>query len=222
MIGTYEFTFTGKSSLLMHFDNIDGIAEIEAWRKDPVNKAVSVRGDDRSPAWTWIAYAYIDNGNLVIPSDNVMRALCSAGAQKEIPGGKHGKTFKDATQYGIVPTDETFSFLVGGEKVPTQEISNLWEDNDFSKHEKLAEKLGFKLFKKRAKIGQSKHIRVRPMFTEWAIKGSFVVTEQAITEEVLGDLLRIAGDRVGLCDWRPSSKTPGPYGRFDAMLERVA
>ena len=222
MAETYEFTFSGTSPLLMHFDNPDGASAIDAWRKDPKNKTVSVKGDDRSPAWSWITYAYTGGGKLVMPSDNIMTALRKAGAEMEIPGGKRGKTFKNATQYGLLPTDTSFDFLVGGKTVSTKKIMDLWEDNDFSKHEKLAESLGFKLFSKRASIGQSKHLRVRPLFENWSVKGSFVVTEQAITESILVDLLTIAGSRCGLGDWRPSSKTPGPYGRFSVALARVA
>jgi hypothetical protein len=206
----------------MHFDNIEGASLIKAWQTDPKNKAVSVKGDDRSPAWTWTTYAYKSGGKLVLPCDNIMTALRSAGTQKEIPGGKHGKTFKDATQYGLLPTETAFDLLIGGKPVPTKKIDELWGDNDFAKHEKFAESLGFKLFAKRAKIGQAKHIRVRPMFDDWSVKGSLIVTEQAITEAVLGDLLFIAGDRAGVGDWRPSSKTPGPFGRFSVTLKRVA
>lgn len=219
---TFEFTLTGKSPLIMHFDNIDGMEEIDRWRKDHMNKPLCVKGDDRSPAWTWIAYLYIGDGKVVMPSDNVMTAMRKAGAAKEIPNGKHGKTFKDATQYGIIPSGEAFEFFNQGKSVSATAVSDLWGDNDFAKHEEMAGDLGFKLFKKRAKIGQSKHIRVRPMFMEWSVKGSFVVTEPAITESVLVELMDIAGDRVGFCDWRPSSKTPGPYGRFNAVIERVA
>lgn len=222
MAETYEFTMTGVSPLLMHFDNLEEAARIKAWQVDPKNKSVSIKGDDRSPAWTWITYAYRSGGKFVLPSDNIMTALRSAGAQKEIPGGKHGKTFKDATQYGIIPTATAFDVLIGGKPVPTKKIDALWEDNDFAKHRAAAESLGFKLFVKRAKIGQAKHARVRPMFEAWQVKGSVTVTEQAITETVLGDLFGIAGDRAGVCDWRPSSKTPGSYGRFSATLERVA
>lgn len=222
MAETYEFMMTGKSELLMHFDNIEGSSAIKKWQTDPKNKAVSIKGDDRSPAWTWITYAYTNNNKLVVPSDNIMTALRSAGSSKEIPGGKHGKTFKDATQYGLLPSATAFDLLIGGKAVSTKKIMDLWEDNDFAKHEKLAESLGFKLFAKRAKIGQAKHIRVRPMFESWSVKGQLTVTEQAITEAVLVDLLTIAGERAGLGDWRPSSKTPGPYGRFNVALQQIA
>lgn len=222
MNATYEFEFSCDSPLLMHFDNIEDIAKVDEWRKNPENKSVSVKGDDRSPAWTWIAYLYRGGGKLVMPSDNVMVSLRNAGAQIEIPGGKRGKTFKDATQYGIIPVEESFEFFNHGEPVPTDEIDSLWEDNDFPKHARLAEKLGFKLFVKRAKIGQSKHIRVRPIFSDWSVKGKVLVTEPAITDGILADLFRIAGGRSGLGDWRPSSKTPGSYGRFTVESAKVA
>jgi hypothetical protein len=218
----YEFTLTGKSPLLMHRDNIEGASLIKAWQKDEKNKALSVAGDDRSPAWTWQTYLYSAENVVTVNSEAVMVALRSAGAQKALPNGKNGKTFKDATQYGIIPESEQFPLLVGGKTVPMKPITALWNDNDFAKHEKLARSLGFELFAKRAKIGQSKHIRVRPRFDEWSAVGRLMVTEDAITEAIFTDLLRIAGDRAGIGDWRPSSKTPGPYGRFGVKVERIA
>lgn len=221
MNAIYEFTLTGKSPLLMHSDNIEGASLIKAWQKNEKNKPLSVAGDDRSPAWTWQTYLYTSENQIVIDNAAVMVSLRSAGAQKAIPTGKNGKTFKDATQYGIIPESESFPLLVGGKSVSTKRITELWGDTDYEKHEKLAKSLGFELFAKRAKIGQSKHIRVRPRFNEWSVRGRVFVTEAAITEEVFTDLLTIAGDRAGIGDWRPSSKTPGPYGRFDVKVERI-
>jgi hypothetical protein len=222
MATTYEFEFKGKQPLLMHQDNIAGQELIKRWQKDPKNKAVSEKGDDRSPAWTWQIYLYTGDGKVVMPSECVMSCIRKAGAMIEIPGGKRGKTFKDATQYGIIPADESFQFFCCGKPLELEPITALWEDNDFAKHQDLAKSLGFELFVKRAKIGQSKHIRVRPMFKDWSIKGSFVVTEQAITSPILAEMLMLAGDRVGQGDWRPSSKTPGPYGTFNVNLSQVA
>lgn len=218
---TYEFTLNGVSPLLMHWDNIDGMAKIDAWRNDPVNKPVSVRGDDRSPAWTWVAYAYIGSGRLIMPADNIMTSLRDAGKQMTIPG-KGKKTFKSETQSGIIPCDDAFDFLIGGKPIEASPLHDLWDNSDFDAHKAVAGGLGFKLFVKRAKIGQSKHIRVRPMFTGWSIKGSVVVTEDVITDKVFADLLTIAGNKCGLGDWRPSSQAPGPYGRFSAEVSRVA
>ena len=79
--------------------------------------------------------------------------------------------------------------------------------------------MGFRLFVKRAKIGTSKHVRVRPRFDSWQIQGTINVLSPDISWEVLNTLFELAG-RVGICDWRPGCKTPGPYGMFAAKLKK--
>lgn len=221
MDALYEFTLTGKSPLLMHNDNIEGQALIQAWQMDERNKALQVKGDDRSPAWTWHIYLYRAANQVVVNSDAIMVSLRDAGKQVTLKGAK---TFKDATQYGVIPESESFPLLIDGKPVGTKAIDELWGDNDFQKHEKLARGLGFELFVKRAKLPgkTAKHVRVRPRFHEWSVVGRLMVTEEAITENVFTRLLTLAGDRCGLGDWRPSSKTPGPYGRYGVRVERIA
>ena len=148
----------------MHRDNIEGGTQLDLWRKDETNKPLSKKGDDRSPAWTRQTYLYTSEHKIVIDNAAVMVALRTAGAQKILPSGRNGKTFKDATQYGIIPEAESFPLLIGGKTVSTKSITALWGDNDFAKHEAEARRLGFELFTIRAKIGQAKHIRVRPRF----------------------------------------------------------
>ena len=43
--------------------------------------------------------------------------------------------------------------------------------------------------------------------------------EHGLTQEVLQKILNKAGSLCGLGDWRPSSRTPGQFGRFSATVE---
>ena len=43
--------------------------------------------------------------------------------------------------------------------------------------------------------------------------------DDQITTDVLRSILEYAGRYKGLGDWRPSSKTPGPYGTFTAEIK---
>lgn len=221
MTATYDFEITGKAPLLMHRDNIRGAELIKKWQEDEKNAKLQVRGDDRSPAWLWQIYLHTSEGRIVMPSMCLMAGLRKAGAMVTVPGGKHGKTFKDATQYGILPHEEAYQMLIQGEPVDTAPIDGLWGELDFDKHLEAVAGLGFDLNVIRAKIGQSKHVRVRPQFNTWGFRGSFDVTEPAISDDILGRIMTFAGERCGLGDWRPSSKTPGPYGRFDVAIKRV-
>lgn len=218
----YDFEFVGVSSLLMHADNIEASDAAKKWQVDPKNAKISVRGDDRYPAWTWQAYLYVSEGKIVIPTRVIGPTLRKAAGAFKVPGGRSGKTFKDATQYGFSFDVDGFDLLIDGEPVPVNSITELWGINDFDRQKAAAVKLGFDLHMIRARVGQSKHVRVRPIFERWSVVGRFGVTEEAITHELLSEIMAYSGDRVGMGDWRPSApSSPGPYGRFAATVTRV-
>lgn len=217
----YQITIAGTQPLLHHADSIEWADEMSAWKDDKDNKKTSKAGDDRSPAWRWLGALYHDGKQIVIPTGNIMRCLMEGGAMVPVPGGKSGKTFKAQTQSGIMATSVSWPLLIGGETVPVTKILKLNGEKDFAKHKKAAEDHGFSLFLKRARIGAQKHVRVRPKFQQWAVAGQLAVSDDQITTQVLSDILEMAGTYKGLGDWRPGSKTPGPYGMFKAEVTQI-
>lgn len=217
----YQVTLTSKTPLLLHRDNIEFADEMAAWRADPHNKKLSKAGDDRTPAHTWLGCLYHEDGKLVMPSDNLMRCFMEGGAAVPVPGGKNGKTFKAQTQSGMMTAEPAWNIEVRGKSIDADPLFALKDETDFEKHKAAAEKRGFSLFVKRAKIGTSKHIRVRPKFHEWTLRGHIDVWDEQITDDALESILAYAGDYKGLGDWRPSGRTPGPHGRFSAEVEEV-
>jgi hypothetical protein len=218
----YQITLTGLTPLLMHNDNLGFIESIEAWRKEPENKASSKSGDDRSPAWTWIGYIYHDGKNLGVASDNIMTMLREGGAK--VLTGKGKETYKKQTQSGIMLDQQQFDLYVDGELIEVANIKKLIGNSDFNQHLKTAESLGFELLVKRAKIGRAKHIRVRPLFRQWTLIGSITVLDSELTglkKETLETILKQAGALCGLCDWRPSSPSSGTFGKFSPTVERL-
>lgn len=216
----YKITLTGERDLLLHSDNIDFSERVKKWQKDPANRAKSVAGDDRSPAWSWIGYLYHDKKQLVIPSDNLMTVL-REGA-KRVSTGKRGGTFKSQSQSSILINEESWPLLVNGESVDWMEVVNLGDEEDFEKHQKVVAGFGFELFVKRAKIGNAKHVRVRPRFQNWSCSGTVTILDDTITKDTLEMILSQAGRFAGLGDWRPSSpKSPGPFGTFTATVEEL-
>lgn len=216
---TVQFELTGDTPLLMHWDNIDGGDELSAWRKDPVNKNLSVPGDDRSPPWTWQTYCYNDGEQVTMPADNVMASLLYGGTQLIL---KRQKTFKELSQSGLLITEEHLGFAFGPKyetRLTLAEMQGVREDG-FVDQARFAQEKGFRLFVKRAKIGQSKHIRVRPRFETWKVYGRIRVMAAEITMDILQQMFDYAG-RGGICDWRPSTpKRPGAFGMFTAKLKR--
>ena len=217
----FKVKLIGKSPLLMHQDNIAWADELKRWREVPDNKAKSVAGDDRSPAFTWLGSLYHDGQVVAMPSDNVMRCIMEGGAEVPVPGAKRGKTFKKQTQSGMGVSEAFPALLVGGVEVPVAPLLALKSEEDFEKHVEAAVAAGFMLLVKRARIMQSKHIRVRPRFDNWSVEFMLNVWDEQITADALRDILRFAGEYKGLGDWRPSSRTPGPFGRFAAEVKKA-
>ena len=218
---TYKITLTGETPLLMHKDNITWGERVQAWTKDPMHKKQSVAGDDRSPAWTWLGYCYHDGKVLGVDADNIMSMLRDAGTK--VPAAKGRGSMKAQTQsHGIVCNELLWPLTTGGATVPWPGLYALKDEGDFDKHVEVAQAMGFELFMKRARIGQSKHVRVRPRFDEWSCSGTLTVLDESISEAMVESILYTGGLMIGLCDWRPGSPSkPGQYGRFSVQIEKV-
>ena len=212
----YSFVLSGIMPLIMHADSIDGSDELQEWRKNPTNKGVTVPGDDRSPGWTWQTYLYTDGTYVTIPADNVMVSLRQAGAQLIL---KKQKTFKESTQSGLMIPSEHCDLYAAGKQIEIAGIQEL-RSLPYAQQRAAVKAMGFELFAKRAKVGTSKHIRVRPRFRQWMVEGMITASRPEITEEVLQQLFYLAGT-CGLCDWRPAGKTPGAYGQFQSEVKAL-
>lgn len=218
----YRFELEGLTPLLMHKDDVELADKLMAWRKDSKNKNISVAGDDRSPPWTWVTYLYHDGNNIAFPVDNVIACLVKAAARVVVKGQTTLKGFVGA---GLPIAGQFLTFRVDGSQVPVRSIEEIDPDESlpFTEHKKAVESLGFELNIKRAGVGSSKHVRVRPMFTDWSATGEFDVrATKEITPSRLEEMWEIAGT-LGLGDWRPSApKKPGVFGQFTTKLTKIA
>jgi hypothetical protein len=218
-VRSYTITLTGKMPLLMHSDNVAWADQMEAWKADPHHKKVSRAGDDRTPAFRWLGSLYHDGQHVAIPNDNLMRCFMEGGAMVPVPGGKSGKTFKAQTQSGMLVDGSHWPLRVDGKLIPVAPLMALETEPNFEAHQKTVEALGFALHVKRAKVQNSKHIRVRPMFERWTARGVVHVWDEQITKDILLSVATQAGLYKGLGDWRPGGKTPGPYGMFTVSID---
>lgn len=217
---TYRVTITGKTPLLMHHDNIEWADFMKEWQENPANGKQSVKGDDRTPPWRWLGCVYHDGSALAIPQANIMKCLMEGGAMVPVPGGKSGKTFKSQTQSGMMSVQPFWSLVIGGGTVAWSDVEAAKDLPAFRDNRALAQKLGFALLVKRAAVGSSKHVRVRPQFAAgWEAHGEIAVWDEQITEKALRDIFEYAGQYKGIGDWRPGApKKPGPYGTFTAEI----
>lgn len=217
---TYQVRLTGASPLLLHADDLAWRGQLERWTSNPENKRTSKAGDDRTPAWRWLGYCYHDAKHVGIAADNLMTTLREGGAKVPVPGKKN-LTYKRQSQSGLVVNELLWPIEAAKGVVPWPALKALIEQPDYEKHEEAAYAHGFELFAKSAKVGMSKHIRVRPRFNTWAVSGSVTVFDESITESVLQNILDMAGMYCGLGDWRPSAPSkPGPWGRFTAIITK--
>lgn len=226
MSARFEFVMTGVKPLLLHADNVEWGDTLKSWQTDPANRDISKAGDDRSPAWTWMGYLPGDEVASV-PCSYIAAALRDAGRTFKI--GKGNKTYKEAASSLVwfePPAEfggEFFPILIDGKMVPSAAIrSRLLDCLDFTEHLATAKRHGFRLDVRRARVGQSKHVRVRPRFEPgWTVRGTLELADPDILPpSVLAQLFDIAGRR-GIGDYRPSSKAPGPFGMFEASLTPV-
>lgn len=213
-----DFVLTGKSPLLIHADDVMAADSLEAERK-AMKRGQSKAGDDRSPAWSWQSYLYHDGDKLVVPSENLMVSLRSAAAT--VIYSKQ-KSFKELSQSGLQMLNENLALATRKGEISMDLIRSV-RDLPFMEQSKrvTAADPDFVLHVKRARVGQSKHVRVRPCFKKWTLRGTIMIKDEEITFERLANFFDIAGKRVGLCDWRPSSKTPGTFGTFEAQLSKA-
>jgi len=217
----YRVTLHAVNDLLMHKDNIKWGERVKKWAKDPANKKISVAGDDRTPAWSWMGCCYTDKNDVItIDADNIMSMLRDGGKKCSAPTGKG--SMKSQTQSGIICVEMGWPVMVDGKTVNFKGmLDNLANELDFDIHEQAAKDNGFELFVKRAKIGKNKHVRVRPKFSKWSASGTLMVTDSQITTEMLHNILTFAGAYCGIGDWRPGSPTPGQFGTFTCDILEI-
>lgn len=214
---SYQVQLKGVTPLLMHRDNLEFKAVVERWQRDPANRDKSVPGDDRSPAWQWIGSLYHDGKHVALPTDCIMASCMGAGAEVKAPRGK--KSLKAQTQSGMAFTEPFLVFSVnGGSLIQMAALQDVQHEENFDQHMLKARELGFALDIRRARIGTSKHVRVRPVFETWHAMGILNVWDDTLNEDTLNTVFYLAGDKYGLLEWRPSGRRPGPFGRFRATL----
>ncbi len=214
----YRIEVTGVTPLLMHADDVVWADQVKE-KRDRIKKEDKgnfTAGDDRCPPETWKGYLYSDGERVAIPTDVVRGCWVRAGMKKTLKGKE---TFKSLVAAAVVFDDLFWEFTCRGRPVAMEPIMAI--GGSFLEHYKAAEALGFRLHVKRAPVarGGAKHVRVRPLFEEWAASGTITVIDKQITLEVLRELAGIGGLRLGWCDWRPGAGSPGPYGKHEVVIK---
>lgn len=219
----FRFTLTGLTPLLLHADNVEWADRMDEWKSAAkISGTKSKAGDDRTPAWRWIGCVYNDGTRVTIPCMNLTACLSEAG--KSFTDETRGKraTMKRSAVTGLTFERADFALAGSAGEVKMADILALLDVESFAEHKAAAERLGFALDVRRLRVQSSKHVRVRPRFDVWSISGTVGVRHDQLEDAAeLTRLFNHAGSQIGLCDGRPGSPAPGPYGRFTTELEAI-
>lgn len=215
----FSFEITGSTPLIMHADNIPWADQMTEWKKKSKDAKSSPAGDDRHPAYRWIGCLCNNGVHVGIPSNYMTTCLMKAASR--VSTGSRNKTFKTESVAMMGFNDELFPIVTKAGEVRWEDVVPMVNEPEFSEHQSFASKHGFELHICRASVGASKHIRVRPKFNSWKFAGTLWVDNDSLASS-LPEIFEMAGNVVGLGDWRPSApKKPGPYGRFSATIKEI-
>lgn len=113
----YKLKLTGgPTSMFMHKDDVEASAVLEKARSQTGRK--QIKGDDRSPQWTWKSYLYTDGKQVVIPTANLGSCLMKGGSEFSVPG-KRGKTLKTLVPACLRFVDEFLPLKIDGKVITT-------------------------------------------------------------------------------------------------------
>lgn len=124
-----------------------------------------------------------------IPADNIFRCMWDAAKKT-----KEGPKIKE----GLFIRSDVNPLMYRGPRT----IEELWADESF-RH--LAS----------AKVTTTRVMRCRPIFVDWVTEAEGIIDETIIDLATLKKIADTAGERIGLCDWRPR------YGRFTATITKI-
>lgn len=137
--------------------------------------------------------------NLYMPTENIIACLVNAGKKL-----KNGRSSMKAAITGIIPSSPL-----------GYELKTPWD----SYEEMCGDERSW--FQKIVNVQGSKVVRTRVLIPEWSFTMDAELETNICDVDMLGEILTVAGRLIGLGDWRPSSGTPGSYGKFLAKVKAV-
>lgn len=181
------FLITGVSPLIMHCGRLaNPLDPIAKQLKRVTGKRMKTDADHEEMARIeFLGSLYLDGGEPCIPGDVIEAALVEAA--KKSKRGKQAKA-------GLICLGN-FPLSYEGPRKP----DDLWADARFRKVNSV-------------RIGTKRVMRTRPIFDDWACKISVDFRPGDLNRADVEEMVRVAGDSIGICDWRPK------FGRFTADM----
>lgn len=185
---TLKFRIKGVSALLSHNGQLaNPLNEFSKKIKQISSKRSKTEADFEEMArLEWHGGLYLMDGKPCIPGE-VLEATLISAARKN----KRGKQ----AQAGIL-CPGNYPITYDG---PT-DLDTMWADPRF----RLT--VG-------ARVQKSRIMRTRPIFREWSAEIEVMYDPAMLNKSEVESIVRIAGEDIGLMDWRPK------FGRFVVMTD---
>lgn len=184
----------GASPLLMHADTLSNPLDPRTkFHKELTSKKKKTDEDHVAISRSeWAAAMHFRDGIGPCLPTMMIRACLIAGAKYN----KLGMQFKKST----LSLDEVCRLEYDGPR----DIDAMWEDGRFCDTRSV-------------KVGTSRVMRSRPLFTSWGCSMNLLIDPEQIEVEQVVTALDLAGRLCGLGDFRPACG--GMFGRFSATVE---
>lgn len=203
----FRIQLTGTAPLLMHnsrlADPLDSAAK--ALAKKTGKKTGKTDDDHREIArLEHLGGLYYDDiAGPYVPSDNIWRALYDSATKRRL-----GKIVKECVVFDASPDHPNPDGINPLRYNGPRDTDGLWKDENFR-------------YTVSAIVSRKRIMRTRPKFPEWSVEAYGILdpggpnSPTGLDWEKFVEIARVAGEIVGLGDWRPK------YGRFVATVERV-
>ncbi|NIQ88781.1 MAG: hypothetical protein GWN93_06735 [Deltaproteobacteria bacterium] len=181
MLKTLSFRIQGTRPLIMHNGLLaDPSNKYSRAIKEISGKRGKTEADYEEMArLEFLGGLYMHNGGPCIPGDVLEGALIGkGGAARKQKRGKQAAT-------GLYCMDN-YPLEYDGPKAPDE----LWAAETFR-------------YAKLVRVGQSRVVRTRPIFTDWAATVVVTYNPDFVDADDVRLWMDIAGSEVGLMDWRP-------------------
>lgn len=185
-----KLKITGTAPLMMHSDKLaNPLDPATKAHKELTSKRKKTDDDHEAIAKSeFIAGAYWDQEvGFYVPGQNFDSTFWN--------GAKLSKLGVHWRRGALVVTDKA-KLIFSGPRTPEA----LWEDLSF-------------VDCRGVKVGQSKVMRYRPVFTEWAVSLDVAVNSEVLSINEAKKAIEDAGALIGVCEYRPR------FGRFEVAYE---
>lgn len=183
-----RFSLTGQSPLILHNgQTCDPMNEFAREMKKISGKRGKTDADfEQMAKIEWYASLYLDDGRICIP-DEVMEAALVGGAKK-LKRGPQAKAGLFASANVVLDFDGC-----------NLSVDELWE-RDTNR------------LTKGVRISTSRVMRTRFWVKEWQAIAEVIFDPGLLNEVEVTEIIRVTGEIVGVCDWRPK------FGRFESKI----